>query len=526
MEAKMDFNLILDRWIPVRRRDGMQELIAPWGITDGHESNPVILLNAPRPDFNGSLIQFLIGLIQTAAAPEDEEEWEDLFDKPPSPDDLKEKFQKVQHAFDLGGQGARFMQDIDNLTGKDRSIGSLLIDAPGEHTLKKNTDHFVKRDLAKKICPFCCSAALYTLQTNAPRGGVGHRTSLRGGGPLTTLVLSHAGSGNSLWHTIWLNVLERDTFLRTYGNSGKTSEADIFPWLAPTRTSEKGGITTPADVHPLQMYWGMPRRIRLNLEDISGGSCDICGLFSGKLISSYRTKNYGINYDGPWLHTLTPYGRDKNSAPFPIHAQPGGVTYRHWLGFVQEDDKLNREPAKVVHIFRSKRHRRNWQFRLWAFGYDMEIMKARCWYEGAMPLFPLEEVIRAKFEHAVAGMVRAASAVAHNLRRCVKDAWFKRPEDVKGDIGFIDNLFWQTTEPDFYSSLSGLKTLLEHGQEALPIAKSWHDCLCRTSLKLFDKLAWDGPIEDADPKRVVLARQQLIKLNYGKKIKMDLLHIT
>jgi hypothetical protein len=47
----------------------------------------------------------------------------------------------------------------------------------------------------------------------------------------------------------------------------------------------------------------------------------------------------------------------------------------------------------------------------------------------------------------------------------------------------------------------------------------WHRTLCDYALKLFDGYAWDGPIEDADPKRVVIARKELENFNRSKKIK-------
>ena len=73
----MAFNLIREHWIPVERRSGERESIAPWQITDGLEHSPIVSLAAPRPDFNGALIQFLIGLLQTLSPPEDEDDWED-----------------------------------------------------------------------------------------------------------------------------------------------------------------------------------------------------------------------------------------------------------------------------------------------------------------------------------------------------------------------------------------------------------------------------------------------------------------
>lgn len=517
----MRFNLIEEQWIPVKRRDGAEVKIAPWQITDGYADNPVVALTASRPDFNGALIQFLIGLVQTIAAPADEDEWDNLLDSPPTPEDLKRKFMTVSHAFELSGDGPRFMQDLETLDIDQRRIDRLLIDMPGEKALRDNTDHFVKRDTIACMCPACCATALFAMQTNAPAGGVGFRTSIRGGGPMTTLVMG-AGPYETLWHLVWLNVLEDGVFLRNCGNPDKISDGDKFPWLRETRTSERVSPsveTTPSDVHPSQIFWAMPRRIRLSLEGLKGGVCGTCGASSEWLINAYQDKNYGPNYVGAWLHPLSPHWRDKEGMPFPVHAQAGGVTYRHWLGFVQEDGSDKREPAGIVHRFRTERQRNDWQFRLWAFGYDMDNMKARCWYEAKMPLLYVDQAIREAYEQYVAAMIKAAVEIAKNVRNTVKEAWFKRPGDVKGDTRFVYSSFWQNTEPAFYAALHRLKEVLDAGEDGMNVRKDWHDSLCRTALELFDSHAWEGPIEDADPKRVVLARRELERYNRSKRIK-------
>ena len=215
-------NLIEDRWIPVRRQNGEEEKIAPWELTSNFEHNPIVALAAPRPDFQGGLMQFLIGLLQTAAPPDEDSglEWEDWFEEePPEPEKLRAKFDPFVDCFHLDGDGPRFMQDLElrKKTSKVResSVQALLIDAPGEKTIKDNTDHFIKRDGVHGLCSSCAATALFTFQTNAPSGGQGHRTSLRGGGPLTTLiVLDPQGSEieiETLWHNIWLNILDKRT---------------------------------------------------------------------------------------------------------------------------------------------------------------------------------------------------------------------------------------------------------------------------------------------------------------------------
>lgn len=105
-------------------------------------------------------------------------------------------------AFEFDGAGPRFMQDFALPDGASDSFGisALFIETPGENALRKNKDHFIKRGGITALCPCCAATALLTLQINAPAGGAGHRTGLRGGGPLTTLLL--CSPAMSLWHDL------------------------------------------------------------------------------------------------------------------------------------------------------------------------------------------------------------------------------------------------------------------------------------------------------------------------------------
>ncbi|MEO0250403.1 MAG: type I-E CRISPR-associated protein Cse1/CasA, partial [candidate division WOR-3 bacterium] len=103
-------NLIEDAWIPVRRANGKIFRIAPWQITDKYQEDPIESLAAPRPDFNGALIQFLIGLIQTCAAPNNSQQWRQGLREPPAPEDLRQAFSSIIDAFHLDGDGPRFLQ--------------------------------------------------------------------------------------------------------------------------------------------------------------------------------------------------------------------------------------------------------------------------------------------------------------------------------------------------------------------------------------------------------------------------------
>ncbi|MCF6303040.1 MAG: type I-E CRISPR-associated protein Cse1/CasA, partial [Devosiaceae bacterium] len=250
-------NLLNNKWLLVRRKSAIQEYITPWQITDKIGADPVERLNSPRPDFNGALVQLLIALLQTAFPPKDDHGWAKLYDQPPSPEILHKAFRQYEYAFNAAGDGPRFLQDYELRDGESKDINALLIDEPGANTLRENKDHFVKRGNVEALGISSAITALLTLQLNAPSGGAGHRTSIRGGGPMTTLLVPDSlqdESKNTLWHLVWLNVLPKREFERLCANPEKTDKIAIFPWLGPTRTSDKTGRdTTPEDVHPLQV---------------------------------------------------------------------------------------------------------------------------------------------------------------------------------------------------------------------------------------------------------------------------------
>ena len=164
-------NLIEDCWIPVQRASAKKEKIPPWQILDSISQDPVISLDYPRADLNGSIFQFLIGLLQTTSTL-DIEDWEDWFFEPPEMDELKKKFSSQKDWFEFSESEPKFMQDFDvQMKGTLIPIKGLFIDSPGENTLELNKDHFIKRDRIKSLCESCAASVLFTLQTNAPAGG-------------------------------------------------------------------------------------------------------------------------------------------------------------------------------------------------------------------------------------------------------------------------------------------------------------------------------------------------------------------
>jgi len=518
-------NLLNEPWLPVRRRDGSREWIAPHQISDPD----IVAFDADRPDFNGALAQFAIGLLQTTTPVDSPSMWRQLLASPPDKATLISWFAPVGAAFEFDGEGARFMQDrsLKADEGAVNEIGALLIESPGEQTLKNNGDHFVKCGQVATMCPPCAASALLTLQINAPAGGAGHRTGLRGGGPLATLIVSQ--QQHSLWHDLWLNVRERSVFLAQGGDSTKTAEHFTFPWLTDIgKIQKEGGETAPIQVYPAHVYWAMPRRIRLDFKNVSVGECSICGRSPGRLVRQYVTKNYGLNYKGAWDHPLSPYYEAKDGW-LPMHPRPGGFGYRHWLPWVLglSSEKRKQRPARVVeHFLEHRRRQVGGQLRLWAFGYDMDNMKARCWYESTLPLYGLadcEREAQRRVESEVGVWLGGAEMAASCLRGAVKDAWFAG--DARGDFSVIDASFWSRTEPDFYRQLKGLIETARDDRDfdALPVREAWHRLLIKTATDLFDnEFVGGGAIERQNPHRAAKAFQQLGRNLRGPKMRQTL----
>lgn len=495
------FSLITEPWLPAIDRMGQLRKISPQQIFD----DDIVELAWPRADFQGAAYQLLIGLLQTTLPPQDEEEWDDVWEEGVDVQHWHQALDRVAAAFHFGPQKPAFLQDFSTLDVESSSIAGLLVDAPGGNTLKLNKDHFVKRSCYQQFCPHCTAMALFTVQTNSPAAGAGFRTSMRGGGPMTTLLVPKT-SGEPLWKKLWLNVMpQRESW------QGEQLPL-IFPWLAATRSSETPkNIVTPGNSHPLQAYWGMPRRLEIDFSHTHAGQCDLCGEHHDALLSQIRSKNYGVQYDG-WRHPLSPYRqalKDIEAPLIPLKGQPGGLAYKDWLGLITEsEEKLNRVlPARVVRLnpMPNLTH-------LWCFGYDMDNAKARCWYEHRLAISSLPKSQGDELKELLQMAIELAASSLPLLRQALKEAWFASPKEAKGDFSAIDVAFWQQTEADF----SRLWNTLNHYPsatypEARAALRQWKTALQDYLFLAFDQRAFTNPDESSDLARILGARRNLNK---------------
>jgi CRISPR system Cascade subunit CasA len=521
------FSLLTSQWLPVRRLGGEIEWIAPAAITSGAADNPIVAFAWARPDFDLAAHELLIGLLAVVLPPRDDEDWEGRFLSPPSEAELATAFAPYEQAFWLDGERPRFLQDFETLEGEARPVEALLIDAPGENALKKNTDLIVKRGGAKILSRRAAAMALYTLQQFAPSGGAGHRTSLRGGGPLVTLAQPGAIEGAppaTLWQKLWLNTPE--------GESPAAKDLNkIFPWLTKTVTSAKGETLHESDSHPLHAFFGMPRRIRLQFEkNDAKAPCDLTGHVDDFIVTGFVTRPYGVNY-GLWRHPLTPYYRVKqNAEALPVHAPEGRLGYRQWLGLVYRNVDETRLPAKII-IDACKRLKAlekdldapQWHGnpQLLAGGFAMDNMKPLAFAESEMPLHLAPDDLANAIGELASQFVAASRIVDQALGVALRIALFGENSKFSSDTTPLDaprERLWDETEPAFHQRLDAAVEAAGDAAKREALKELWRGKLASTALRIFDDVA---PLDDLDkinPKPVIAARKMLVVSlkGYGK----------
>lgn len=567
-------NLISEPWIPVRRANGPPFRIAPWQLTEGI-GDPILAVASIRPDFDGALTQFLIGLLQTTCTPS-EDQWWDWRETPPSPEVLKARFETLAHAFELEGERA-FMQDFTpaDLT-KTWPIERLLIGSPGENAVAKGTDHFIKRDSVDSLCPCCVAAALYSLQINGPAFGAGYREGMRSGGPVTTLVIREShGKHVSLWETCWSNVLEKSRYLRD-GSPMRNADADRFPWLTATRISnaKPPAITTPENVHPDQQFWPLPQRVRLVAARSENPiECGLCGQTAQTLFRAFNVHHHGTLYQH-FEQPLSPHRKSEQGLK-ALRTDSDGIGYRHWLGLLigGTEGDMERRPARVIEQFRTLTREDG---RLWAFGFDIVPgqANARCWYDSTMPIFGIEDdhitLLSAQLEsmvkaaHYVSGLVMSAVLRASLLEAKQKEGGgsgmtvtWKWPRDLLGrlkrtpseradavearvnasgeelsrrvDANLLSGplaarrQFWTMSETAFFKRAEEMREAVRSSGDQSDVSRRWLSDMRKTSNDVFQDYGRIGDF-DVDPRRIALANFELERDLNGPRLR-QLLHL-
>ena len=491
----MPLNLLTDPWIPVLREHGV-DIIRPDQIAEPG----VMALNWLRPDLNLACMELLIGLVYLAAPPQDTTDWRA---RKPDAGALRAALAPLAPAFNLTGDGPLFLQDLEPLTGEPNAPDMLFIDSAGASTADKNADLMVKRDHYPSLDLPLAAMALYTLQAHAPSGGAGNRTSMRGGGPMVTLVRPANVGASPLWSLIWANVPK--------GVPLGPDQLGELPWMRATRTSETGAVVQQqqSDHTPPEVFFGMPRRLRL--------------VESEGRITGVIQKPWGTNY-GLWRHPLTPYYALKEGADIlPKHPKPGAFAYRNWLGILMEapagkGSLAYRAQTVVTYAQRAKHPEAS----VLVAGWAMSNMSPLDFLWSEQPLFTLTPEASDQAAMLVSGADLACRALVMALRDVqamdVTEGTRLDPEREG---------FYLATQAGFVAAVSALA----RGEAAADVCAAWLETLRRQVLAQFDTVALNGLAErDITPRntsgfsrrptaqRIIATRGQLLGNLHGPKI--------
>ena len=432
----------------------------------------------PRPDLNLACLELLIGLTYLALPPRGADDRNRL----PLASVVDEAMARLEPAFNLLGDGPRFLQDLDPLEGDARSPDMLFIDSAGASTARKNADLMVRRERYEAISLPLAAIALYTLQAFAPSGGAGNRTSMRGGGPMVTLVKP---SEVGLWPLIWANVPRGDPL--------PSEDLVLLPWMRPTRESKpilkKAPVTVPrgdsgSKTDP-EMFFGQPRRLRL--------------VARNGAVTQVIQKPWGTNYSG-WRHPLTPYYR-RGDETLAVHPKPGAFGYRNWRGIILQSESGSR----ATNLMQYLRDVEGARCSLIVAGWAMDNMKPLDFLWSEQPVFPLSGDCEDHASDAVEAAEQAGFVLAARVCDGVGDK-------ISGAGSRAREAFFATTQGAF-------EKMLEEMSLGQPFAPSqWVERMREAAISAFDAEVLPGLADLSETRRrkAVNARSMLIAAFSGQ----------
>lgn len=455
----------------------------------------------PRGDLSVASMELAIGLLALIYRPTQHEDWLAIWNGR-SDGDAAERIGQLAPSFNLfgdaEGKGPRFCQDLEPLEGEANAVEALFIDTPGVNGQKKNTDLMTHRGRFPVLGVRAAGMALYAMQQFAPSGGAGNRTSMRGGGPMTTLALLRRADGRD---APLRRVLLANLPLSFAGAEGWLEDDEMhraLPWLRPTLTSEGASARTVAEAdpvaHPVQAFFGMPRRIRLVAAGT--GRCPLSGEVE-PLVTGFVQNPWGTSYS-VWRHPLTPYRQNKDDVPYTVKPKAGRFGYREWVGVtVGREEKADKAfpAAAIAGLLNRTRALRQLglETRLMAAGWAMNNMEAERFLEAVQPLYLVAEdegERAAALAQTARAHADAAEAAVRLLRGAINGALFdgKAKATDSGVFEEATDAFYERTEPAFHATLRQIAEGVAGGAAAPEAtAGAWLATIRNAAIRLFDE---------------------------------------
>lgn len=330
------FNLLTENWIPVQQQ-GQFETISLKRLLCKDEEWQICL---SRDDMELAALQLIVCIVQVVFMPDDEDSLMAAYKNPMNEADYDKGILPFMEWFDVLHPEYPFMQSTDVKASKVKSVQALLIGLP-EKTSKSGSSHKFFNDIedVNSLNIEFATIALFNRALNSPPEGGGFKGSLRGEAPATTLVVS-----DSLRHTIWLNILAKETVQTYYPNFALDPEEDLPTWMVP--------IVPNSEFYSYQigfrrgLFW-QPAKIRLVVEE-----SQIIGIMTEQM--KYRLKDDPAHR---WLHPHSPkkwsVGKDGRKETYlSFNTTEPAWTQLTTILIKENMEKEGHEPSLVINQYR------------------------------------------------------------------------------------------------------------------------------------------------------------------------------
>ncbi|HOE17904.1 MAG TPA: type I-E CRISPR-associated protein Cse1/CasA [Syntrophorhabdaceae bacterium] len=283
-------NLLYDPWIPVRSDGGTgefrqityEELLCQEGSWQ---------ISLPRDDLEMACLQLLISLTQVLFLPFDYKILRRRLDTPLGKGEFSAGLAQVESRwFDLSDPTTPFMQIREVNADEATPIQKLLVGMPEGN----NHSFFNEVGEVRHLSAACTAIALFNQAVNSPSFGGGFKGGLRGGAPVTTLVL-----GESLRDSIWRNVITLDRVKSRIGNNYNYDLSKDKPtWVQ--HISRKETIYT-SDIGLLRGLFWQPAHVELTPPKYNS-MCDLLDVPSKIIYEGFKKEKFPYDLVGVWPH--------------------------------------------------------------------------------------------------------------------------------------------------------------------------------------------------------------------------------
>ena len=216
-------NLLKDNWIPVRQDNEDVRLITFQRLLCQDEKWQLCL---NRDDMELAALQLLVCLVQVIFMPQNKRELLERWQNPFTEEEYENGIQPFLDWFDLLHPKYPFMQIRGVKAVKLTPIQKLFVGLPegNNHAFFNQPDEHRQASLAN------AAILLFNQAMNSPSFGGGFKGSLRGGAPVTTLIMDE-----HLRQTIWCNVLSKEFAAPLFPKI----ENDVPVWVSPIKQKEE-----------------------------------------------------------------------------------------------------------------------------------------------------------------------------------------------------------------------------------------------------------------------------------------------